>query len=51
MLAARRQLQEDKGVIFEVQYARRPFFLRGAQENIDSWFRELGLPRTRFGKA
>lgn len=35
---------QNEGLVFDVSYQRRPFFLRGSQENINHWMDELGLP-------
>eukprot|EP00927_Polykrikos_kofoidii_P039469 TRINITY_DN33849_c0_g1_i1.p1 TRINITY_DN33849_c0_g1~~TRINITY_DN33849_c0_g1_i1.p1 ORF type:complete len:252 (+),score=45.41 TRINITY_DN33849_c0_g1_i1:183-938(+) len=42
---ALKDLEATDGIVFNMNYQRQPFFLRGAQRNIDRWMDELGLPR------
>lgn len=44
-MIALKELEETDGITFHVNYQRQPFFLRGAQKNVDRWMDELGLPR------
>lgn len=44
MLLALKELKEEKGLSFKMNYERKPFFLRGRQAEIDRDMRALGLP-------
>jgi len=35
---------QAEGIDFNVSYERRPFFLRGSQENVNRWMDSIGLP-------
>jgi predicted DsbA family dithiol-disulfide isomerase len=43
-LLALKELKEEDGLTFNIAFERQPFFLRGSQENINRWMKELGLP-------
>lgn len=44
MLIALDELKSDRALDFNMSYTRRPFFLRGPQENIDQWLKSVGVP-------
>jgi len=43
-LLALKDLEEEDGLTFDITFERQPFFLRGSQDNINHWLKELGLP-------
>ena len=42
VLLALAELEAAAGLAFAVEWTRRPFFLRGAQPNVDRWLDGLG---------
>jgi len=43
-LLALKELNEEDGLTFNISFERQPFFLRGSQDNINHWLKDLGLP-------